>query len=39
MLIDVAIRADRNVIKQETEKILKFKDLIIEIWGTRWRSS
>ena len=31
MLIDVAISGDRNVIKQETEKILKFKDLIIEI--------
>ena len=31
MLIDVAIPADRNVIKQETEKILKHKDLITEI--------
>ena len=31
MLIDVAIRGDRNVIKREAEKILKYKDLIIEI--------
>ena len=31
MLIDVAIPGDRNVIKKETEKILKYKDLIIEI--------
>ena len=31
MLIDVAIPADRNVIKKETEKILKHKDLITEI--------
>jgi len=31
MLIDVAISGDRNVIKKETEKILKYKDLIIEI--------
>ena len=31
MLIDVAIRGDRNVIKKETEKILTYKDLIIEI--------
>ena len=31
MLIDVAISGDRNVIKQETEKILKYKDLTIEI--------
>jgi hypothetical protein len=31
MLIDVAISADRNVIKKEAEKILKYKDLIIEI--------
>jgi hypothetical protein len=30
MLIDVAIPGDRNVIKKETEKILKYKDLIIE---------
>ena len=31
MLIDVAISGDRNVIKKEAEKILKCKDLIIEI--------
>ena len=32
MLIDVAISGDRNVIKKETEKILKHKDLTIEIY-------
>ena len=31
MLIDVAILGDRNVIKKEAEKILKYKDLTIEI--------
>jgi hypothetical protein len=31
MLIDVAIPGDRNVIKKEADKILKYKDLIIEI--------
>jgi hypothetical protein len=31
MLINVAIPGDRNVIKKEAEKILKYKDLIIEI--------
>jgi hypothetical protein len=31
MLIDVAIPGGRNVIKTEAEKILKYKDLIIEI--------
>ena len=31
MLIDVAIPGDRNVIKKGAEKILKYKDLIIEI--------
>ena len=31
MLIDVAFPGDRNVIKKEAEKILKFKYLIIEI--------
>jgi hypothetical protein len=31
MLIDVAIPRDRNVIKKEAEKILKYKDLIIII--------
>ena len=31
MSIDVAIPADRNVIKKEAKKILKYKDLTIEI--------
>jgi hypothetical protein len=31
MLIDVAIHGGRNVVKKEAEKILKYKDLIIEI--------
>jgi len=31
MLIDVAIPGGRNVIKNEAEKILKYKDLTIEI--------
>jgi hypothetical protein len=31
MLIDVAISGDRNVIKKEAEKILKYEDLTIEI--------
>jgi len=31
MLTDVAISGDRNVIKKEAEKILKYKDLTIEI--------
>jgi hypothetical protein len=31
MLIDIAIPGDRNVIKKEAEKILKYKDLIVEI--------
>ena len=31
MLIDVAISGDRNVIKKEAEKILKYKGLTIEI--------
>ena len=38
MLIDVAISGDRNVIEKETEKILKYKDLTIEIqrvWNVR----
>jgi hypothetical protein len=29
ILIDVAIPGDRNVIKKEAEKILKYKDLTI----------
>jgi hypothetical protein len=38
MLIDVAVSGDRNVIKKEAEKILKYKDLTIEIqcmWNVR----
>jgi hypothetical protein len=31
MLIDVANRGDRNVINKEAKKILKYKDLKIEI--------
>ena len=31
MLIDVVISGDRNVIKKEAEKIVKYKDLTIEI--------
>ena len=31
MLIDVAIKGDRNVIKKEAENSLKYKDLTIEI--------
>jgi len=30
MLIDVAISGDRNMIKREAEKILKYKDITIE---------
>ena len=33
MLIDVAISGDRNVIEKEAEKILKYKDLTIEMWN------
>ena len=36
MLIDVAIPGDRNVIKKEAEKILKYKDLTIEIQQRMW---
>jgi hypothetical protein len=38
MLIDVAISGDRNVIKKEAEKILKYIDLIIEtqrMWNVK----
>jgi len=38
MLIDVAISGDRNVIKKEVEKVLKYKELTIEIehtWNVR----
>jgi hypothetical protein len=31
MLIDVQISGDRNVIKIEAQKILKYKDLTIQI--------
>jgi hypothetical protein len=31
MLIEVVISGDRNVIKEEAETILKYKDLTIEI--------
>jgi len=31
VLIDVAIPGDRKVIKKEAEKIIKYKDLTIEI--------
>jgi hypothetical protein len=34
LLIDVAISGDRNVIKKEAEKILKYKDLTVEIQST-----
>jgi hypothetical protein len=40
MLIDVAIPGDRNVILKEAEKILKYKDLTIEIkcmWDVKTR--
>ena len=40
MLIDVAISGDRNVIKMEAEKVLKYKDLTIEIqrmWKVKTR--
>ena len=33
MLIDVAVSGDRIVIKKEAEKILKCRDLTIEIQG------
>ena len=31
MLIDAAISGDRNVIKKEAERILKYKDITLEI--------
>jgi hypothetical protein len=40
MLINVAISGDRNVIQKEAEKILKYKDLTIEIqcmWNVKTR--
>ena len=33
ILVDVAVSVDRNVIKKEAEKILKYKHLTIEIQG------
>jgi len=41
MLIEVAISGDRNVIKKEAEKILKYKDLKIEIhhmWNVKTKT-
>jgi hypothetical protein len=38
MLIDVAVSGDRNVIKKESEEILKYKDLtreILRIWNVK----
>jgi hypothetical protein len=40
MLLDVLIPGDRNVIQKEAEKILKYKDLTIEIqrmWNVKTR--
>jgi hypothetical protein len=40
MLLDVAISGDRNVIQKEAEKVLKYKDLTIEIqrmWSVKTR--
>ena len=34
MIVDVAIPGDRNVIKKEAEKILKYKDFTTEIQRT-----
>ena len=31
MLIDIAVPGDRNMVKKEAEKILKYQDLITEI--------
>jgi hypothetical protein len=42
MLIDVAIPGDRNVIKKEAEKILKYKDLTLEIqrmWNVKTKAT
>jgi hypothetical protein len=35
MLLDVAILGDRNVIKKEAEKILKYKDLTTDMWNVK----
>jgi hypothetical protein len=40
MLIDVAIPGDKNVVQKEAEKILKYKDLTIDIkrmWNVKTR--
>jgi hypothetical protein len=40
VLIDAAVSGDRNVIKKEAEKILKYKDLTTEIqrmWNVKAR--
>jgi hypothetical protein len=40
MLLDVAIPGDRNVYQKEAEKVLKYKDLTIEIqcmWNVKTR--
>jgi hypothetical protein len=40
MLLDVASLGERNVIKKEAEKIIKYKDLTIEIqrmWNVKTR--
>jgi hypothetical protein len=42
MQIDVAIPGDRNVIKKEAEKILKYKDLITEVqhmWNVKTKAT
>jgi len=41
MLIDVTISGDRNMNKKESEKILKYKDLTIEIqrmWNVKTKA-
>jgi hypothetical protein len=41
MLINFAISGDRNIIKKEAEKILKYKDLTIEIqrmWNVKTKA-
>jgi len=41
IIIDVAISEDRNAIKKEAEKILKYKDLTIEIqrmWNVKTKT-
>ena len=41
MLIDVAMSGDRNVIKKEAEKILKYKDLTIDVqrmWNVKTKA-